>query len=234
MKNLQIIKFSSLSALLICMGLIILAFISDFDGDIGSFTSYIARNALETLSYLGTVWLGCFAWLAFLLWGFWRTSYAKKGCSLLIVLFAAAGCYVFVYFDFLYFDYLVPENQYEGYFVRDAIQDANNSLDLQVKYPEYYRDTIGSSNIQIDKYRAWLRGNKSNIQRNYNMCLKDGEIIFTAVSDFSDKGNYCEPKTRVTDNPVELIFKPMGQNKFECIGCDEYLLPVYWIHISQG
>ena len=212
-----------------------LSLFDDFNGDIGELSAYMGRNALDVLSYFAMVLAGCFFGMAFFLWGFWRTSWAKKGASLLIALCAGACFYVYVYYDFLVFDYVVKDNPYQGVFARDQALDANNRLDVLEKYPEYYRDTIGSSYIRIDKYRAGLRNNKSRLERNYNVCMKGEQIILTAVNAFFDKGDYCAPDTLIKgDNAVKLTLKPIGENQFECIGCDDYFLPVFWNHYPEN
>lgn len=234
MKNTQIFKLSALFTLLVFTVLLVLGLFADFDGDISRFVAYLGRNAYDVSSYFAVVLTSCFFGLAFILWGFWRTSWSKKGVAILISLCAGTGFYVYVYYEFLVFDYVVKENPYQGAFGRDQVLDADNSLDFKAKYPEIYQDTIGSSYISMDKYRAWLRNNKSRIAHNYNVCFQGEQIVFSAVSEFFDNGDYCQPETTIEgDNAVKLIFTPIGDNQYQCSGCDGYLLPVYWNHYAE-
>jgi hypothetical protein len=87
----------------------------------------------------------------------------------------------------------------------------------------------------MDKYRAWLRNNKSSIAHNYNVCLQGDKIVFTAVSEFFDNGDYCQPETTIEGNDaVKLIFTKIGNNKYQCNECDSYLLPVFWVYYPES
>lgn len=235
MKKTQIFKLSALFALVVFIVLLALSLFDDFNGDMSEFIAYLGRNASDVSIFLAIVLSGCFIGVSFVLWAFWRTSWVRKGIALLFSLCIGLSYYVYVYYDFLVFDYLVEESPYQGAFGRDQALDAENSLDFMQKYPEIYRDTIGSSYISIDKYRAWLRNNKSRVARNYNVCLQGEQVILTAVDEFFDHGDYCQPETLIQgDRAVKLVFNPIGDNQYQCDGCDAYLLPVFWNHYPDS
>ena len=234
-KRIQILKLSILFTLLVFIVLLILVFFIDFNGDVSQFFSYIWRNYLDVSSYFAVVLSSCFFGLSFILWFFYHATRTGKGIALLASLCVCVGLYIYVYYDFLVFDYVVKENPYQGSFGRDQELDADNSLNFKEKYPEIYRDTIDSSYISMDKYRAWLRNNKSSVAHNYNVCLQGDKIVFTAVSEFFDNGDYCQPETTIEgDNAVKLIFTKVGNNKYRCNECDSFLLPVFWIHYPES
>lgn len=233
MKNKTIISLSVVAALLVCLVFLVLGFIYDYDSDVETMYQGLTHNADALLFFL-TIFADTFVAVAVLLWAFIRTSTTRKVVTSSVVFVIATVTIIRIYyFDDFYFDYIVKDNPYDGYFVRDADKDTESGANFKDQYPEYFRDTIGNSRILVDKYRASLYGNRASMALDYNICLNGNDISFVAVFDYLETADYCKPKTLNVQQPMSFTLTPLGDNSFYCEECKNYLLPIYWKHSDE-
>ncbi|WP_124938239.1 hypothetical protein [Vibrio viridaestus] len=232
MKIRPILYLSASVGLVVCISLLILSFIYDFNYDFSALCRHLIHSE-DAISFLFINFLLYFCGTVVLLWGFFKTNVTRKLMACGIYLVAVLGFYIWTYFDSLYFDYVVQNNPYDGYFVQDIVNDNENRTELKKANPQFFADTIASTSLMVDKYKATLYGNKSEIAHHYNICMNNAEITFVAIDLLPDEtADYCQPVKLDTDRPTQFTLKSLGHDRFVCEGCDDHLLPQYWKHVD--
>lgn len=228
MKIKTILVIAGVISLLVCITMLTLGVIYDYDYDYKeAFRSLTTR--MEVFEFFIIIFTSTFVGICIFLWAFIKTSVKRKVLIALTVFIIGSSVYIKTYhFSDWYFDYIIPDNSYDGNLVRDLAKDMDNRLNIKKDYPSFYRDTIGNSKISITKYRANLFGNKSEVAYSYNVCIKGKNIKFVAVDNYFQDADYCKPNELDRFRPMSFTLEDLGNNSFICKECKNYFLPIYW------